>query len=120
MPWAGEFAGKYLISAVQALRICPAAALRDHLSKFVDQLVECQDEDGYLGPFPKQRRIFGPNLFDPEWNSEGVWDLWGHYHCMLGLYLWHLQTRRSEGAMLLFEGGRLCMARCSSMARAGS
>src|SRR5689334_5131295 len=31
VPWAGEFAGKYLISAVQAIRLGAEPALREHL-----------------------------------------------------------------------------------------
>ncbi|MFN8514719.1 MAG: glycoside hydrolase family 127 protein [Thermomicrobiales bacterium] len=82
VPWAGEFAGKYLISGVQALRITPERRLRATLRAFVADLIACQDEDGYLGPFPRDRRMVGPKL----------WDLWGQYHCMLGLLLWYRET----------------------------
>lgn len=80
VPWAGEFAGKYLCSAVPALRQTDAPALAVHLSNFVAQLLAAQAEDGYLGPFPRAERLLGH------------WDLWGHYHLMLGLLLWHQQT----------------------------
>lgn len=92
VPWAGEFAGKYLISAVQALRINPDEALKAQLEGFVAELIQCQDDDGYLGPFDKERRLFGPNRFEPQACGEGLWDLWGHYHCLYGLYLWYLET----------------------------
>ena len=85
MPWAGEFAGKYLISAVQALRMTRDTDLRSMLDTFVTDLVGAQDQDGYLGPWPRHKRLFG------EPNAR-IWDLWGHYHCMLGLYLWHKET----------------------------
>lgn len=75
-PWAGEFAGKYLISAVQAVRIEPSAKLRRHVAAFVRDLIATQDRDGYLGPWPRGRRLMGDC------------DLWGHYHCMLGLLMW--------------------------------
>ncbi|MCX6909717.1 MAG: glycoside hydrolase family 127 protein [Verrucomicrobia bacterium] len=76
-PWAGEFAGKYLISCVQALRLCDRADLRAHTARFVAELIGTQAADGYLGPFPKSERLLGH------------WDLWGHYHVMQGLLLWH-------------------------------
>lgn len=76
-PWAGEFAGKYLISCVQALRLCDRANLREHTARFVAELIGTQADDGYLGPFPKSERLLGH------------WDLWGHYHVMQGLLLWH-------------------------------
>ena len=76
VPWAGEFAGKYLISCVQALRMSERADLRAHVEKFVADLIATQAEDGYLGPFPKHRRLMGE------------WDLWGHYHVMQGLLAW--------------------------------
>ena len=82
VPWAGEFAGKYLIAGVQALRITPDRRLRATLRAFVADLIACQDDDGYLGPFPRERRMIGPKL----------WDLWGQYHCMLGLLLWYRET----------------------------
>ena len=82
VPWAGEFAGKYLIAGVQALRISPDRRLRATLRAFVADLIACQDDDGYLGPFPRNRRMVGAKL----------WDLWGQYHCMLGLLLWYRET----------------------------
>lgn len=77
VPWAGEFAGKYLISAVQALRMNNRPELRERVGQLVEDLVASQSPEGYLGPFPKAVRL------------KGNWDLWGHYHCMLGLMFWH-------------------------------
>ena len=79
--WAGEFAGKYLISAVQTLRLSDRVDLRDRVRSFVGELLSTQAEDGYLGPFPRVERL------------RGHWDLWGHYHLMQGLLLWHEQAR---------------------------
>jgi len=72
VPWAGEFAGKYLTSAVPALRLTDDPDLRSHLESFVRELIAAQDTDGYLGPFPRAQRLVGP----------GLWDVWGHYHCL--------------------------------------
>ncbi len=82
LPWSGEFAGKYLTAATLALRATGSRALRAHLRQFVTDLISTQDADGYLGPFPKDARMIGP----------GLWDLWGQYHVMLGLYLWYQET----------------------------
>jgi hypothetical protein len=80
VPWAGEFAGKYLISAVQALRMDSTPELRRMVSRVMGELIASQADDGYLGPFPKAVRL------------RGNWDLWGHYHCLLALVLWHEGT----------------------------
>ncbi|MBI4604988.1 MAG: glycoside hydrolase family 127 protein [Planctomycetes bacterium] len=80
VPWAGELAGKYLISLVQALRMTDRPDLEEHARRFVAELVAGQAEDGYLGPFPEKDRLLGN------------WDLWGHYHVMQGLLLWHERT----------------------------
>ena len=75
--WAGEFAGKYLISATQAMRLTDRPELREYLSAFTRDLIATQAEDGYLGPFPQAERLLSH------------WDLWGHYHIIEGLLLWH-------------------------------
>ncbi len=80
VPWAGEFVGKYLICGVQAMQMSDDPKLRETLAAVVARLIELQAEDGYLGPWPKNERL------------RGHWDLWGHYHVMLGLMLWSDQT----------------------------
>ena len=88
VPWAGEFAGKYLTSAVQILRLIQDANLKTFIRGFVNQLVLLQDTDGYLGPWSQGSRLTGeaPNVGGKAGNT---WDAWGHYHIMLGLILWH-------------------------------
>jgi len=80
VPWAGEFAGKYLIAAVQAVRMTDDPRVQPFVQEFVDALVTSQAEDGYLGPWREHERLLGH------------WDLWGHYHCMLGLLMWYDET----------------------------
>ncbi|MCL5998740.1 MAG: glycoside hydrolase family 127 protein [Chloroflexi bacterium] len=87
VPWAGEFAGKYLTSAVLALRMTGAERLRDTIGHFVQDLIATQDTDGYLGPAPRDQRLTGKTL-----NGDWLWDVWGHYHCMLGLLLWYQES----------------------------
>jgi DUF1680 family protein len=91
VPWAGEFAGKYLTSAVQVWRVTGDESLKNFIADFVRRLVALQAEDGYLGPWPKESRLTGraPNI-----GAKGgeTWDAWGHYHVMLGLLLWHEES----------------------------
>jgi DUF1680 family protein len=82
--WSGEFAGKYLISGIQTLRITKDQKLETTLKSFVADLINSQSPDGYLGPFESGNRMTG---HAPD--GKSLWDLWGQYHCMLGLYLWY-------------------------------
>ncbi|MFA6240188.1 MAG: beta-L-arabinofuranosidase domain-containing protein [Candidatus Hydrogenedentales bacterium] len=125
MPWAGEFAGKYLTGAQLTWRVTRDAELKKTIDQFVIDLIACQGPDGYLGPFPKSSRLTGGN-----------WDVWGHYHCMLGLMLYYEDTAYEpaldtcrKAADLLFEtfgpggptltcdgsGGQMNMAVCHSL-----
>jgi len=91
VPWAGEFAGKYLTSAVQVWRVTGDESLKRFIADFVLQLTASQADDGYLGPWPKDSRLTGhaPNVGD---KGGDTWDAWGHYHVMLGLLLWNADT----------------------------
>ena len=91
VPWAGEFAGKYLTGAVQVLRVTNEPKLKAWLKDFVRILVGLQDADGYLGPWPRQCRLTNTDSI-----GQHTWDTWGHYHIMLGLILWHEETRDKE------------------------
>jgi len=92
VPWAGEFAGKYLVSAVQVWRVTGDPSLKNSIADFVKRLISLQAEDGYLGPWPKKSRLTG---HAPNAGPKGgdTWDAWGHYHIMLGLLLWHEDTQ---------------------------
>lgn len=91
LPWSGEFAGKYLAGATQVLLVRDDPGLERLLTRFVAELIALQDDDGYLGPFPKANRLTGtaPNIDGKDGSS---WDAWGHYHIMLGLLLWEERT----------------------------
>ena len=90
--WAGEFAGKYLISAVQSLRLTSNPALSVVLREFVSQLIATQGTDGSLG-LPLQ------------------WDLWGQYHVILGLLRWYEQTGDNDALAACERAGDLACAR---------
>lgn len=80
VPWAGEFVGKYLISAIQALRMSDSKELRATVEDVIKRTIAGQDEDGYLGPFRHEERLLGQ------------WDLWGHYHIIQAMLMWHEDT----------------------------
>lgn len=91
LPWSGEFAGKYLTGAVQVLRVTGDARLKTQLASFVARLVVLQAEDGYLGPYDREHRLNCAPHAHILWQAE-TWDIWNHYHIMLGLLLWHEDT----------------------------
>ncbi len=80
MPWAGEFIGKYLTSAVMMRRLDDDPKLDAVVRATIKDFLSTQADDGYLGPFKKEERLLGN------------WDLWGHYHAMLALYTWYKDT----------------------------
>src|SRR6516164_7684452 len=55
--WAGEFVGKYLVSAILALRMNDDPRLFQQVSNVVNAFIATQAEDGYLGPFPRESRL---------------------------------------------------------------
>jgi len=91
MPWAGEFAGKYLTSAVQVWRVTREARLKSWLEEIVSRLIQLQDRDGYLGPWPADCHLTN---YSPYHGQGGMrtWDTWGHYHVMIGLMYWAEET----------------------------
>ncbi len=80
VPWAGEFIGKYLLSAIQALRFSDNAELSTQTARLVAETIAHQAADGYLGPFPRSIRL------------KANWDLWAHYHLIQALLLWFDET----------------------------
>ena len=68
---------------VLTLRLTHDPTLKQYIARFVSKLTSLQADDGYLGPFPADNRLEG---------KQGTWDVWGHYHIMLGLLLWHADT----------------------------
>lgn len=77
---SGSLWGKYLISAVQAMRMTDDPRLRPFIGELVKEFISTQDADGYLGVYQRHERIFT------------CWDIWAHYHCILGLCMWFQET----------------------------
>ncbi len=103
VPWAGEFAGKYLTGAVEVLRATGDARLKAWIKKFVHRLIGFQDTDGCLGPWPSSHKLTNtaPNcsidgsIDTPLWKHP-VGDTWAHYTITLGLLRWYDETRDSK------------------------
>lgn len=92
LPWSGEFAGKFITSAVLGWQLTRNPQLHAVLERTVSELMAVQDEDGYLGPFARAKRLIGSSSLVGADGPIALWDLWGHYHCMLGLLLWYQET----------------------------
>jgi uncharacterized protein len=85
VPWAGEFAGKYLTAGVRVWELVGYdEELKQALDQVVVELISLQAADGYLGPWPLEYGLSGKA---PQYPNGGTWDAWGHYHIMLGLLL---------------------------------
>ena len=74
--WRSEFWGKWITSAELACRWEADPHLREILGRAVSGLIAAQGEDGYLGAYRPENRL---------WN----WDIWGRKYTLLGLLGWH-------------------------------
>lgn len=93
LSWSGEFAGKYLTGACYIYRMTRDRRLYQYVLGFIDELLTCQDEDGYLGCYQKACRLTGALSQNPQITGAS-WDAWSHYHLMIGLLLWYGETGR--------------------------
>jgi hypothetical protein len=55
---------------------------------WVGESVQPLLSDKLLGPFPRHERLTGKT----HDGKHALWDIWGHYHGLLGLLLWHDET----------------------------
>ena len=80
VPWVGEFIGKFLTNSIASLRLSDRPELETTVRALVEELIAAQSPEGYLGPFPKEKRLMAG------------WDLWGHYHAITALLMWYERT----------------------------
>ncbi len=59
LPWSGEFVGKFLTSGVLGWQLTRDPQIYAVLKRTVEELIAVQDEDGYLGPFARAKRLTG-------------------------------------------------------------
>ena len=97
VPWVGEFIGKYLENAILLEQASKSPELSATVDAAIRALMACQDREGYLGPYSRDERLVVN------------WDLWGAYHSMTALMLYHERTGNADAlevarrAALLFE-----------------
>ncbi len=110
LPWSGEFAGKHITGAYYIYRLTRSQALLDAITAFIDEMLTCQAEDGYLGCFSKDCRLTGAFPQDPA-ASGRTWDAWNHYHIMTGLLLWYRLTGRGDYRAALLKIANLFLSK---------
>ncbi len=89
VPWYGEFAGKLLTGIAYHYQLTRDSDLLQAGNALAEALKDAQGEDGYLGVFSGESRMGG---------KGANWDVWGHYHCIMGLTKWH-QIAGNEEAL---------------------
>lgn len=96
--WYGEFSGKYLTGAALNYAMCPDTRLKAAADYVTECLSRAQDADGYLGVWPDGQKLTGAT---PK--GKLTWDLWSHYHNMMGLYLWHEVSGNARACEVLIR-----------------
>ncbi len=98
--WQTEFWGKYMHSAAPFWTMTGDAGLKARLDAGVENLLEKQLDDGYLGNYAPERRA-----------GKGTWDVWGCKYTMLGLLHYHDAMKDANPALAkraLGACSRLC------------
>ena len=98
-PWIGEHVGKWLHAATLAWAYSGDPALRAKLDRVADELVRCQEPDGYLGTYVPEKR-FGLYPGDD-------WDVWSHKYNLIGLLTYYQYTGNTAGPAGLPQDRRL-------------
>lgn len=83
LQWYGEFVGKLLTGTAYCYKAEPNEQLKKSAENIIEKLALAQGEDGYLGVYRGGERF--------SVNAEN-WDLWNHYHCVVGLFEWYKIT----------------------------
>lgn len=89
--WQGEFWGKWMISAVRVCEYSGDAKLKDFIRRGVDNMLNLQQADGYLGTYrgrlnvfataPAERAKLPENMRWCRWN----WNIWCRKYTLWGL-----------------------------------
>lgn len=83
LQWYGEFVGKLLTGMAYCYKAEPNEELKNSAEEIISKLELAQGEDGYLGVYRGEERF--------SINAEN-WDLWNHYHIVIGLFEWYKLT----------------------------
>ncbi len=95
MPWYDEFPGKLLTGMAFNYLLKPTAELKAAGDELSNALRDAQKENGYLGIYS------GTELFGGRGSN---WDVWGHYHMIYGLLLWHRVTGNEDAMTTAIRG----------------
>ena len=87
LPWAGEYAGKWLDAASLAAASGSHAQLGQYSAEFAAAMIASQDSDGYLGIEAPEKR-----------GAASDWDLWNVKYAMTGL-LTHYEITREKTSL---------------------
>ncbi len=94
LPWYGEFVGKLLTGMAYCYKVEPDEELLSAAEEIIDELEKAQGADGYLGVFKGGAR-FSINASN--------WDLWNHYHCVVGLIEWYKLTKNEKALSIAIK-----------------
>ena len=87
LAWYGEFVGKLLTGIAFSYKATRDESLKIEAETIISLLKDAQGKDGYLGTYKGGARY--------SINSSN-WDLWNHYHCIVGLLEWHKNTGNKD------------------------
>jgi len=87
LPWAGEYAGKWLDAASLSAAYSRDEQLSKYVGTFASAMIDTQDKDGYLGIETPARRGNSPE-----------WDVWNIKYAMTGL-LTHYESLHDEHSL---------------------
>jgi len=95
--WIGEHVGKFIDGAIGANLYVRNDALKHKVQRLAEELVKCQENDGYLGTYPPEtrwdRKPISTSIEPPEtepftWN----WDPWVFKYAICGLVDYYTST----------------------------
>ena len=79
--WIGEHAGKFLSGAIMTNEILNDEVIWEKIDRIIYELIECQEEDGYLGTYLPEARWTNSK----DWTAMCSWDLWVAKYCIIAL-----------------------------------
>jgi len=105
-PWQGEHVGKWLHAATLAYHATGDERIGKLLRKTVDQLIDAQGANGYLGTYAPERRFYHPD--DPS--AKSSWDVWTHRYLIYGLLIYDRFCHTPRAVETCVRMGDLLMA----------
>ncbi|MBN2314183.1 MAG: glycoside hydrolase family 127 protein [Sedimentisphaerales bacterium] len=105
-PWQGEHVGKWLHAATLAYQATGDERIKVLLRETVDQLIDAQDTEGYLGTYAPQRRFYNPD----DTLAKGSWDVWTHRYLIYGLLVYDRLFHDHRAVACCVRMGDLLMA----------